>query len=244
VVGLDLPQNNLVGTITNEIGKLTNIRWMDLSRNHLSGSIPSSVGDIECLTLFHLQSNSLTGEIPDSLLDLYNLFEDLSDIRWNGLFSNSENLTQFLNMYHVGGDWQSTQTIAPGDMESESAADGSITLFWNPIEYQADPGGYEVWHSPVSGGIYEFFGITDDKTISKLTVEGLSPGMDHYFVVQTMTDSHVNNPNPVRSDPSQEVAGFSESPLPSLSPWGIFLILVVIGWVLAVSRLQKITDLH
>ena len=73
VVGLDLPQNGLSGTIPSELGRLTNLRWLSLSSNQLSGEIPPELGDLTNLESLYLLSNELSGEIPPELSGLANL---------------------------------------------------------------------------------------------------------------------------------------------------------------------------
>jgi hypothetical protein len=68
VVDLDLAENNLVGTIPQEIGNLRKLQALNLERNRLSGGIPTTLGqlgDLEWLTLF---GNQLSGLVPEALI--------------------------------------------------------------------------------------------------------------------------------------------------------------------------------
>ncbi len=65
--------NNLVGTIPQEIGNLSQLTNLYLSNNELTGSIPSSLGNLTNLTYLLLSNNQLSGSIPSSLGDLSNL---------------------------------------------------------------------------------------------------------------------------------------------------------------------------
>ena len=70
---LDLPNNNLKGTIPSEIGLLEKLNYLELNLNHLSGEIPESIVNIENLCELTLSSNDFTGEIPSWLGKLKNL---------------------------------------------------------------------------------------------------------------------------------------------------------------------------
>jgi hypothetical protein len=113
-------------------------------------------------------------------------------------------LRTFLDSKQNGGDWESTQTIAPGGVTAGSPAYTSIRVSWTPIVYTGDPGGYRVYYSTTPGGPYTFFGITADKTVSQMDVTGLNSCATYYFVVQTRTNPHANNQNTVDSEYSAE----------------------------------------
>ncbi|KAH0873133.1 hypothetical protein HID58_070495 [Brassica napus] len=68
IISLNLAENNLTGTITTEIFKLTQLIELDLSKNDLSGEIPASFADMKLLKLINLSGNpNLNRTIPDSL---------------------------------------------------------------------------------------------------------------------------------------------------------------------------------
>ncbi|XP_031121899.1 LRR receptor-like serine/threonine-protein kinase EFR [Ipomoea triloba] len=63
VVGLELPEMGLVGTISPHIGNLTFLRDLDLRMNMLQGEIPGEIGGLFRLRLLSLSMNALTGEV-------------------------------------------------------------------------------------------------------------------------------------------------------------------------------------
>ena len=68
VMELDLADNNLTGTIPQEIGQLRDLQSLNFERNHLTGPIPDTLGqlgNLEWLTLF---GNHLSGLVPDPLI--------------------------------------------------------------------------------------------------------------------------------------------------------------------------------
>ena len=61
VVSINLPDNNLTGNISSELGKFTELQNLNLTRNKLTGSIPESVSKITKLKTVDLSENALTG---------------------------------------------------------------------------------------------------------------------------------------------------------------------------------------
>ena len=84
VVGLDLADNNLRGTVPAKLATLTALTSLDLSANQLRGQIPDVRG-LTILTSLDLGDNQLSGTIPDWLGSLTALQElSLRDNRMTG----------------------------------------------------------------------------------------------------------------------------------------------------------------
>jgi len=104
---LYLTNNNLVGTIPEEIGYLTSIESIGLSNNYLTGEIPSTICNFINLKSIYFHDtfvtgfNNLTGSIPDCIGGLVNL-EQLM-VQYNNLTGeipeSIENLTQLKKLY-------------------------------------------------------------------------------------------------------------------------------------------------
>ena len=73
VSGVDLPANNLTGSIPSELGALSGLTKLALHQNHLTGSIPSELGRLASLQNLNLSENQLDGPIPPELGSLANL---------------------------------------------------------------------------------------------------------------------------------------------------------------------------
>ena len=73
LVSLGLGDNALSGSIPPELGELTDLAVLNLSRNALSGSIPPELGRLANLVQLSLYENDLTGPIPSELGRLSNL---------------------------------------------------------------------------------------------------------------------------------------------------------------------------
>ena len=70
---INLPNNNLVGTLPTTIGGLSALVRLNLHTNQLSGSIPTSIGNITTLEQIWLFSNQMTGTLPPEIGNLSNL---------------------------------------------------------------------------------------------------------------------------------------------------------------------------
>ncbi len=212
---LSLSGNQLSGSIPPELGSLTSLQDLFLSGNQLSGSIPAQMGSLTSLQELYLSGNQLSGSIPSALTNLTNLIPGNTDIRLNALYSTDPALTSFLSAKQLGGDWQSTQTIAPVNPSTSGATPNAMTVNWTPIAYTAGSGFYQVRYSTTAGGPYTPFATTtSSKSSSSLIVTGLSPNTTYYFVVSTTTQPNGNNSNTVTSGFSTEVSGLTASGSP------------------------------
>jgi LRR receptor-like serine/threonine-protein kinase EFR len=83
VIGLNLKDQKLVGTISPHLGNLSFLRSLNLANNSFSGGIPSEVGHLIRLQNLNLSYNSLEGEIPVNLSHCSNLVN--LDLQHNNL---------------------------------------------------------------------------------------------------------------------------------------------------------------
>ena len=85
VTRINMPNNNLTGSLPTEVGNLTGLTWLYLDNNQLGGSIPASLGNLTALQELHLYHNQLTGPIPAEIGNLTNLyFIDLGNNQLSG----------------------------------------------------------------------------------------------------------------------------------------------------------------
>ncbi|KAL7519562.1 hypothetical protein ACHAWX_004320 [Stephanocyclus meneghinianus] len=75
VTHLNLPSNNLVGTLPKELSHLRMLKVMDVSDNKLYGSLPTQFGQFQELEVLQLSGNLLSGTIPDDLGFVFTLHE-------------------------------------------------------------------------------------------------------------------------------------------------------------------------
>ncbi|KAL7552503.1 hypothetical protein ACHAWF_015756 [Thalassiosira exigua] len=76
VIAIDLPENDLSGSLPREIAGLPYLRRLGLWSNDISGTLPPELGTLRRLEVLHLDDNLFSGEIPpefggmESLKDL------------------------------------------------------------------------------------------------------------------------------------------------------------------------------
>jgi Leucine-rich repeat (LRR) protein len=197
---LYLQNNELTGSIPKELGNLTSLRYLSLVDNQLTGSIPTELGNLPNIVILLLRSNDLTGTIPVSLTNLTQLIDNESDFQWNALYTSDDTLRAFLNQKQAGGDWESTQTIAPTNLTATPLSSTSVQLTWTPIVYTGDAGGYQVWRRASGMALWVPDGVTPDKSSNSYTVINLTPGVPYSFRLSTVTNPHPNNQNTVYSE--------------------------------------------
>ena len=106
VTRLYLQKSGLMGTVSAELAKLTNLKWLYLYGNDLSGEIPDKLGEMANLERLYLNHNDLSGQIPGALgrmSSLIHLFlhrnrltgtipadqwDGLDNLVWLSLYSN------------------------------------------------------------------------------------------------------------------------------------------------------------
>ena len=70
---LDLSDNALAGTISEDIGMMKNLEVFNFTANNIVGSLPDSIGDMSHLKVFHMSFNKLDNTIPYSIYKLEKL---------------------------------------------------------------------------------------------------------------------------------------------------------------------------
>lgn len=85
VLDLDLPGNQLAGSLPPQLGNLANLEFLALYNNQLMGSIPPELENAAALLYVYLGNNELSGSIPPELGNLPGLVElSLYDNRLSG----------------------------------------------------------------------------------------------------------------------------------------------------------------
>ena len=64
---LDLSNNGITGEIPESLYELTNLEKLYLFKNQLEGTISTNIGKLTSLTLLHMSHNKITGSIPEEV---------------------------------------------------------------------------------------------------------------------------------------------------------------------------------
>jgi hypothetical protein len=140
VTKISLFNNNLVGTIPEQIGEFKHLTDLNLSNNHLSGPIPEDIGNLEQLWYLELQYNQLTGKIPKEIGNLKKIrFINLTDNKLGGTIPPEigqltylEYLSLISNSFHGGipkeiGNLGHLQALALGRNKLSGDIPGSLS---------------------------------------------------------------------------------------------------------------------
>jgi len=103
LTSLDLRNNEIEGTIPSEVSRMTMLSdLLDLSYNNLSGSIPTTIGALSNLGDLSLQHNGLDGTIPDQIVSMKSLTSlNLASNRLTGKIPLSFGLLGSLYKIHL-----------------------------------------------------------------------------------------------------------------------------------------------
>ncbi|KAL2324229.1 hypothetical protein Fmac_023287 [Flemingia macrophylla] len=86
VTSLALPNSQLLGPISEELGMIEHLHQIDLSNNFLNGSLPYTIFNSSQLQVLSLSNNVISGELPELVGNLTNLkLLNLSDNAFAGL---------------------------------------------------------------------------------------------------------------------------------------------------------------
>ncbi len=176
---------------------------LELPRNQLSGTLPSILGELSGLQRLRLESNALAGRLPPSLCALTGQLTD-ANLGYNRLWNQRFSVAQC--MKSIDPDWQATQTRPVTDLRVTEFYTSALSLRWTPLPYTADGGYYEIAIATTPGGPYLVHGQTSDKSASTYYIDGLTPGVAYYIQVRSYTPAHSNHPIALRSGPA-ETAG-------------------------------------
>jgi hypothetical protein len=131
VVQINLPSNQLTGTLPNTIGNLLMLELLNVEGNHLSGTIPDSIKNLSRLQRLWLGANQFSGTLPAWLNNLPNLFHlFLTSNLFTGTIPDLSGLTRLRHIYlNIN---QLTGTI-PSTLSANTELE-NIYLFGNKLK--------------------------------------------------------------------------------------------------------------
>lgn len=128
VTSLILPNNQLLGSIAEELGLIQNLHHIDLSDNFLNGSLPNSIFNSSQLQFLSLSNNKISGKLPELIGLSTNLQSlNLSDNAFVG--SIPKNLTSLQNLTVVSLKSNYFSGEIPNVLNSVQILDLSSNLF-------------------------------------------------------------------------------------------------------------------
>lgn len=204
-----LGSNQLDGSIPAELGQMSSLTYLSLENNQLTGPVPPELGNLTGLVYFYLQSNALSGPLPVELAAIG--ASGGLNLSYNAFAESDPAVTAWASALQPG--WESTQTVAPANVQVLSTTTSTAVLGWTPIEYSADSGRYEVLLG--SGNEATVADSTADKSASGIVISNLQPGTAYTFGVRTVTDPNGSNANLLTSEVSSEVVAFTVPLLPA-----------------------------
>ncbi|KAG0618072.1 hypothetical protein M758_4G036400 [Ceratodon purpureus] len=127
VFGLALPSHGLSGTLSPQIGSLSNLQRLIITNNSISGRLPSEIGSLSKLTVLDLSDNAFYGAIPRALANLTRLVTlNLGNNHFNGSFPYFVNNMSSLQSLDVTNN--SLSGFVPNSTLKTLQADGNPNL--------------------------------------------------------------------------------------------------------------------
>ncbi|KAK1363783.1 putative LRR receptor-like serine/threonine-protein kinase [Heracleum sosnowskyi] len=127
VIGLSLPNSELLGSISADLGVVQHLQSLNLSGNSINGSIPLSLYNVSSLRTLDLSNNLISGELSELVGGLNNLDSlNLSDNALGGKIPI--NLTTLHNITVVSLKYNYFSGDIPGGFDSVKFLDLSSNL--------------------------------------------------------------------------------------------------------------------
>lgn len=182
VTSLILPNSQLLGSVTKDLGLIQHLRHLDLSNNFFNGSLPLSIFNATELQVLSVSNNVISGELPDLICQMHSL--QLLNLSDNALAGNvPRNLTALKNLTVVSLRSNYFSGSIPSGFASVEVLDLSSNLFNGslPLDFGGDNLRYlNLSYNKISGSISPEFAkrippnVTIDLSFNNLT--GAIPG--------------------------------------------------------------------
>jgi len=132
VTGIVLDRCNLVGSLPDSLGQLSELTELVLFMNQLTGIIPSSLGQLTKVERLYLFSNQLTGPLPESIGNMTSmLFLLVSENSLDGTLPAS--LGQLSELITIGAEHNNFNGIIPKSLGDLPNLD-ELTLHHNQLD--------------------------------------------------------------------------------------------------------------
>ncbi len=113
VTHIDLSNNNLIGSLPQELGNLTQLKSFNMSTNQITGEIPAGLWQLDSLINISLFLNDLSGTLPEAIGNLTKLESfDIGDNNFTGTLPDTLSSLDSLSLLAMGNN-DLTDTIPP-----------------------------------------------------------------------------------------------------------------------------------
>lgn len=162
-----LEDNNLVGTLPEEIGDLTEVEFLNVSVNKISGSIPTSIGNCTKLYYLDVKGNEFTGPIPVELSNCTALRTIWAiNNMFSGPFPEALLLIDSIEVIRIGGnDFEGEVPASVADLANLIVLEIASNGFSGMMPSVSDLSKLivlEVWGNALEGDIGEILGYHPD----------------------------------------------------------------------------------
>ncbi|CAN1134448.1 Receptor protein kinase-like protein At4g34220 [Linum perenne] len=162
VTDLVLPNSQLLGSITPDLGLIQHLKHLDLSNNFLNGSLPDSLFNSTEMQVVSLSGNEISGELPEAVGEMKGLqVLNLSDNALAGQLPKSLTTLQNLTVLSLKANYFSG--LLPAGFNSTELIDFSSNLFNGslPLEFAGEKLKYlNLSYNKLTGSIPPEFGNT------------------------------------------------------------------------------------
>lgn len=187
---------------------INNAGWNDAPDTECSWYGVSCDAGQTTVTGLGLQANNLKGKLPAELINLTRLTS--SDFRYNGVYSDSQTLLDFLDATGPVGSLLDTQTLDAVNVSINNIAETSFNVNWDAVAY-GQAGGYRIYLAyQIEDGVNlpylsDFVEISDinNKGVTSYSPGDLTPCTQYFVKVTSYTASHEGNATEVESDGKQ-----------------------------------------
>lgn len=141
---LDLSNNKLEGRIPIELRKFDNLKVMNLSNNLIKGTIPTTINRLQQLELLDLSNNNIGGELPDTLAELTNLSSlVLANNKIEGRIPKGmENMTKLNKLFLANNQFTNFSNLKQLSIQQTVFIDIDVNSRKNtPINFSKNPEG-------------------------------------------------------------------------------------------------------
>lgn len=193
VISITLPNNNLMGTIPEEITGLKFLEVLNLNSNDIEGELPISLGNLKQLKILNVLSNKIKGNLPASL-------------------SESKEIKKvILSNNNLSGTIPSTILNTLTEVNELDLSNNSFTDIDQPLNFKyADVRNQDIIKD-------EYLELKDDKISVKLTKINLYDNTNSDFKAENTFYLQANNLNISKSTAKDGMVVFSDINISEIS---------------------------